>query len=74
MAGSQEKLGSACVNAAKNLDQRYNGYNVEATKALVRIVKAQSETTSDTQRAREVDRIIESLGELLHANASTQVD
>jgi len=74
MAGNQERLVSVFESAAKNLDQRYDGYNVEATRALVRIVKAQSETTSDAQRARDVDRVIESLGEQLHSNATTQAN
>ena len=71
MAGGQEKLFSAFENAAKNLDLRYDDYYSEATLALVRIVKAQSETTSDSQRAREIDRIIESLGEQLQTHAPT---
>lgn len=71
MTGGQERLFSAFANAAQNLDLRYDNYHVEATQALVRIVKAQSETTSDAQRAREIDRVIESLGEQLHAHAPT---
>ncbi len=71
MTNRREKLAKVFATAAAELDQRYPDYYKDTTQALTRIVKTQSETATDSMRLREVDRIIESLGEKLHSSTSS---
>lgn len=71
MTSSREKLAKVFGTVAAELDQRYPDYARDATQALARIIKTQSDTASDAMRSREVDRIIESLAEKLQASTSS---
>lgn len=71
MTNSREKLAKVFGTAAAELDQRYPHYPKDATQALAHILKTQNETASDAMRSREVDRIIESLGEKLRSSKTS---
>lgn len=66
---SQSRLAAVMGDAARTLDERYDGYRAEIAKALALTIRAQSETASDAARGREVDRIVEQLGQQLRGKA-----
>ena len=66
---SQTRLASVMNDAARTLDERYDGYRAEIAKALTLTIRAQSEIGSDAARGREVDRIVEALGQQLRSKA-----
>jgi hypothetical protein len=66
---SQSRLTSVVSDAARTLDERYDGYRAEVAKALTQTIRAQSETASDAARGREVDRIVEALGQQVRSKA-----
>jgi hypothetical protein len=62
---SQSRLHSVVADAALTLDERYEGYRADVARALTQTIRAQSESPTDAARGREVDKIVESLGEKL---------
>ena len=61
----ENRLQSVLQDAALTLDERYEGYRADVARALTLAIRAQSDSPSDAARAREIDRIIESLGQKL---------
>ena len=69
--GAQSRLHSVLADAALTLDERYDGYQADVARALAQAIRAQTESPTDASRSREVDKIVESLGQQLRSRTAT---
>ena len=67
---SQTRLASVLEDAALTLDERYDSYRADVAGSLTQIIRAQTETSSDAARLREIDKIIEALGAQLRSHST----
>lgn len=60
------------AEAVTTLDERYDGYRIDATRALSEIIATQRTAATDTARGKDVDRVIAGLGQKLHAHTTNR--
>ena len=66
---SRPRLDSVVLQAAQTVDQRYEGYLADVARALKLVLRAQSDSPTDSARTREIDKIVESLGEQVRSKS-----
>lgn len=64
MAGLKQ-TGKVIAAAVQTIDERCIGYRVDVMTALQQVLRAQGEATSDSARARDVEKVVQALGEKL---------
>ncbi len=67
---SRPRLDSVVLQAAQTIDQRYADYLTDVARALKLALRAQSDSPTDSARAREIDRIVEALGEQIRSKSA----
>lgn len=67
---SPTKLQSVVANAVATIDERHAGYRTNLARALTQVLQAQNDAPSDASRARDVDKIISTVGEQLAASST----
>lgn len=50
------------AEAIEGIDERYAGYRVDLTKAVIEVVRAQETSATEAARRNRIQRIVESLG------------
>ena len=60
---SRPRLDSVVLQAAQTIDQRHDGYLADVARALKLVLRAQTDSPTDAARAKEIDKIVESLGD-----------
>ena len=66
---SKGRLQTVVLDATLKIDERYEGYRADVARALTHVLRAQLESPSDAARGREVDKIVESLGQNIRTKA-----
>ena len=64
MAGLKQ-TGKVIGAAVQTIDERYADYRIDVTTALQRVLRAQGDASSDAARARDIEKIVQALGEKL---------
>ena len=67
---SRSRLDSVVLQAAQTIDQRHDGYLADVARALKLVLRAQAESPTDAARAREIDKIVESLGDQIRRKSA----
>jgi hypothetical protein len=67
---SRPRLDSVVLQAAQTIDQRHDGYLADVTRALKLVLRAQADSPTDAARAREIDKIVESLGDQIRRKSA----
>jgi hypothetical protein len=67
---SRPRLDSVVLQAAQTIDQRHDGYLADVARALKLVLRAQADSPTDAARAREIDKIVESLGDQIRRNSA----
>jgi len=60
-----KQTGKVIGAAVQTIDERYADYRIDVTTALRQVLRAQSDASSDAARARDIEKIVQSLGEKL---------
>ena len=60
-----KQTGKVIGGAVQTIDERYADYRIDVTTALQQVLRAQGDASSDAARARDIEKIVQALGEKL---------